>query len=304
MSTYNWNYGGTLDEIKTDFNSGVYLLIFRGSPKRVIYVGTTNCFKRRMEQHKVGYIVGNRTIWRISNNDDIYELMSYQGAVGKGGKYKYYASLARNGHLWAHTSLEKDVIKNDLNKKDDFAINWKNYTSDFFIKNIEIWTCSMSDSADRVLALESKIQRTLQKNYKIGSHIHAKGMSFLGKIEFIGDISNYNFTFNNLPDLDEISLNLLRELPDKKIIYFTKKSYNAKQKLKQELEQRKIQEARLKHKFAYTTWEKQEDEILYTCCKLRVDKEIIAYEYLQRTLKEVNNRINYLSRYYDINNYT
>ena len=88
MSIYTWKYGGTLDQNITNFDSGVYLLIFKGSPKRVLYVGTTNCFKRRMEQHKVGYILGNRTIWKLSENDDIYELMSYQGTSGR---FKYYA---------------------------------------------------------------------------------------------------------------------------------------------------------------------------------------------------------------------
>ena len=55
------------------------------------------------------------------------------------------------------------MIKNDLNKKDDFVKNWKDYTSNFYVKNIEIWTCSMFDNEDKVLALESKIRVNGQK---------------------------------------------------------------------------------------------------------------------------------------------
>lgn len=300
MPFYNWKYNGTLEENMSDFQSGVYLLIFKSNPKRIVYVGTSNCFKRRMIQHKTGYMEGNRTIWRVSKGDDIYELMSYQGAGGKASKFKYYASLAKRGLLWAHTTLEKEEIINDLNKKDNFKNNWQEYVTNFYIKNIEIWTCSMSDDEDRILALESKIQRTFQNNFFIGSHINANGMSFLGKIEFTGDLSNFEYNFLSFPDLDKKSIMLLTELPDKKVIDFKKKSYC----LKQELKLREIQEARIKHQFAYTKWDNKENDILYSCCKLGIEVEIIAHEYLQRTIEEVKNRINYLSKFYDFNNNT
>jgi len=295
MPLYKWKYNGTLEENLSDFQSGVYLLIFRGNPKRIIYVGTSNCFRRRMIQHKTGYMVGNRTIWRVSSRDDIYELMSYYGEKGKANKFMYYARLANQGLLWAHTTLEKEEVTNDLNKKDNFKGKWQEYVTDFFIKNIEIWTCSMNDDENRILALESKIQRTLQKNYCIGSHINANGMSFLGKIEFTGDLADFKYNFLSYPDLDEESVKLLTELPDKKVIDFKKKSHC----LKQELKLKKIQAARLKHRFAYTKWDDKENDILYSCHKLGIDIEEIANKYLQRTIEEVKNRITYLSRYYD-----
>ena len=52
----------------------------------------------------------------------------------------------------------------------------------FFIKNIEIWSCTMYDDEERILALESKIQRTFKTNYNIESYINNHGMCFLGKI--------------------------------------------------------------------------------------------------------------------------
>ena len=294
MSLYKWENNGVLSDSINNSNKGVYLLIFKGNPKRIIYVGTTNCFSRRIIQHRKGYLEGNRTIWKTKITDDIYELMSCQGSSSKSKKFKYYSSLAKNKKLWAHTTLEKEIIYNELNKKDDFNKNWKEYTKSFFINQIEVWTCSMSDGQERILALESKIQRTLQSNYIIESHINGHGMSFLGKIEFTGDIENYKYHFLNFPDLDKTNLDLLKKLPVKKVINFKRQITQ----IKEDLKQKKINEAKMQHQFAYTKWERKEEDILYSCCRLNIEIEIIAHEYLQRTTAEVKNRIKYLSRYY------
>lgn len=298
MQLYKWINNGLLNKPINNLNKGVYLLIFKGNPKRIIYVGTSNCFSNRMEQHKKGYLEGNRTIWRIKQSDDIYELMSCQGASSKSQRFKYYASLAKKGRLWAHTTIENEKTYNELLKKDSFINNWRLYVESFFINQIEVWTCSMSDSIERILALESKIQRTLQNNYKIESHINGHGMSFLGKIEFMGNLENYKYNFYNFPDLDKTTKDLLKELSIKKVIKYEKKS----SRIKLELKQKKIDEARLLYKFAFTKWESLENDILNSCCKLNIKIEIIAHIYLQRTTAEVKNRIKYLARYYKFPN--
>jgi predicted GIY-YIG superfamily endonuclease len=295
MPSYFWKYGNVLNNYSVSSNGGVYLLVFKGSPKRIIYVGTTNSFPRRMAQHKSGYLIGNRTIWKTTNSEDIYELMSYQGDSGKSSRFKYYASLAKNGKLWAHTTLEKETITNDLNPTDDFNLFWKDYVSEFYINNIEVWTCDMFDDQDRVLALESKIQRSISTNFAIKSHINGHGMSFLGKIEFTGDISEYKFDFANLPDLGEDETMIFNQLSNKKIIKFEK----IESKRKRTIKQRKIKEARITHKFAYTSWEKEENEIIHACCKHNIEIKDIADSYLQRTEEEIKNRIKYLKRYYE-----
>ena len=297
MALLNWKYNGTLENTISNSNGGVYLLVFKGAPKRIIYVGTTKCFYRRLNQHKEGYLKGNRTIWRVSNSEDIYELMSCQGQRGKSVRFQYYASLAKKGKLWASTTREKSIITNDLNKNDNFDKNWKSYAL-FFVNNIEIWTCSMNEHEDRVLALESKIQRTFQKNYLIESHINGFGMCFLGKIEFTGEISNFKYNFQMLPDLDQDSIKLLKNLPDKKTLDFSKNSF----KLKKELKEKKRRETKLKHKFSYTSWLIQEDNILFSCSKLDIDIEVVSNEYLQRSTEEVKRRITYLRKYYKFDN--
>ncbi|TRX49312.1 hypothetical protein FNH22_27180 [Fulvivirga sp. M361] len=295
MPKYTWKYGGILDDYSVSSNGGVYLLVFKGSPKRIIYVGTTKSFQRRMAQHKSGYLIGNRTIWRLTSSEDIYELMSCQGNRGKSSRFSYYASLAKNGKLWAHTTIEKESIMNDLNSNDDFNLFWKNYVSNFFIKNIEIWTCEMFDDHERILALESKIQRMIRTHFAIESHINAHGMSFLGKIEFTGDISKYKFDFISLPDFGEDEIMLFKQLPSKKILKFEKKA----SRRKRELKHLKIKEARIEHKFAYTKWKNEENDILFTCCKLNIEVTDIANSYLQRTVEEIENRIKYLKRFYE-----
>ena len=295
MSIYNWSYNGTLDAPLNNQDGGVYLLIFKGNPKRIIYVGTTNCFNRRYKQHKKGYLEGNRTVWKVSStSEDIYELMSCQGQSSKSKRFNYYASLAKKGKLWAHTTLEKEITQNELNKKDDFIKNWKSYVSNFFIKNIEIWSCTMYDDEERILALESKIQRSFKTNYNIESYINNHGMCFLGKIEFTGDVSKYKYTFRNYPDLDNKCIVLLKSFPNSKIIVFNK-NINIQKKILKDL---RINQARLTNPNSFTKWEKLEDKVVINSRRLGINIETIANEYLKGTEKEVHKRIKYLERYY------
>ncbi|MBO3098279.1 hypothetical protein [Gelidibacter pelagius] len=300
MPNYSWNLCNTLDDFSENSNGGVYLLVFKGSPKRIIYVGTTHCFSKRLLQHKIGYLNGNRTLWKTSLSEDIYELMSSQG-LGRVGRFKYYASLAKKGLLWASTTIEKDLKFNDLNPKENFQNTWKEYSSTFFVKNIEVWTCNMYGDQERALALESKIQTTFQKNYNIASHINGEGMCFLGKIEIRENLSKYKFNFLNSPDLGKDDIKLINELPDIKIIDFKKKLTRKKSLIKTN----KIKEARKTRRFAYTSWDDIENDILFSCCMLNIEIKDIAESYLQRTDKEVSQRIKYLSKYYTFpKNYT
>lgn len=292
MSNYTWRYGNTLDKFSVDSSKGVYLLIFNGNPKRVIYVGTTNSFSRRMFQHKAAYLNGRRTIWKISNSEDIYELMSCQGKSSKLVRYKYYYSLAKKGKLWAHTTLEKDTVINDLNPLDDFENNWKDYTYNFFIKNIEVWTCEMNDDLERIIALESKIQKTLKSHFKIWSHIHKDGMSFLGKIEFLDDLSKFEYKFLNFPDLDDNTIKLFKNLDTKDSLKYKK----LKSKIKEEIKAKKVEQVRITYKHAYTKWLDIEHDILFTCCNLNIEITEIARKYLFRTPEEIKKKIKMLNR--------
>lgn len=296
LAKYDWEYNGTLDNLFSNNRKGVYLLIHRGRPSRIIYVGTTNNFSRRLEQHRQGMINGNRSIWRLKEDEDIYELMSYQGMSEK-SKYKYYARLAKNGILWASTTLEYIEIKNDLSPKDDFEKNWKDYVQNSYMRRIETWICSMEEeSKEKIIQLESQIQRALKKNFMIGSHIHNTGMSWLGKIEYLGDIYNYHFKFKRYPNLDIETIELLKNLTDSKVIKYYKQSYIKKKELKNE----KLRLLKEVYEYAHTPWDLLENDIIYTCCRLGVSIEDIASNYLHRSPKEIQERIDFLSRYYNM----
>lgn len=292
---YDWNYHGTLDDICSNNGKGVYILVHRGKPNRLIYVGTTNCFNRRLEQHRQGMLCGNRSVWRLNEDEDIYELMSHQG-ISDLGKYKYYVSLAKKGKLWASTTLDKGEIKNDLLNKDDFEMNWRSYVENSYIKRIDIWTCNMEESNEKIIQLESQIQRAFKNNFRIGSHIHSRGMCWLGKIEYLGYIYNEKFKFKRYPDLDTNSIELLKNLTDCRVIKYSKQSYIKKREFKKE----KLRLLRLEYKYAGDRWDPLENDIIYTCCNLGISVEDIAINYLQRSPSEVKKRIDYLSKYYDM----
>lgn len=294
VDKYCWEYNGTLKEIDSTNNMGVYLLIYNGTPKRIIYLGTTNSFNRRLYEHQEGMLTGKRAVWRTSTDKDIYELMSFEG-FSENGKYKYYAKLSKNNLLWAATNLEKDFIENDLNNRDNYELNWKDYVCNKYIDNIEIWTCKIQESQERIIQLESQIQRAFKNNYKIGSHIHKNGMCWLGKIELLGNIYNYHYEFSTYPDLDNDSTKLLRNLTDKSIIKYKKKRSIDKKVQQTEL----IIKNREKYTMYGKSWISKEDDILYTLSKDGVPIEEMAEKYLLRAPEEITRRIKYLSKYYD-----
>src|SRR5690606_9908594 len=101
-----------------------------------------------------------------------------------GDPYKYYHSLAKQGKLWATTTVEKNAPANDLSKRDTFEGNWRKFVHEQYIHNIEVWTCTTAADVGIDKRIESQIQTTLKFNYGIGSHIHNTGMCWLGKIEY------------------------------------------------------------------------------------------------------------------------
>lgn len=58
---------------------GVYLFVFLGGENRIVYVGITRNFENRWYEHRESMKRGNRTVWKISPEQDIYKLMSPRG---------------------------------------------------------------------------------------------------------------------------------------------------------------------------------------------------------------------------------
>ncbi len=293
LAKFDWEYKGTLSNITATNSKGIYLLVYRGNPNRIIYVGTTNCFKRRLNQHREGMIAGQRTVWRVKENEDIYALMSYKGEKEK---YKYYYSLAKKGLLWASTTLEKEQVQNDLKKKDNFETEWKDFVSNNYINKIDIWTCDLNGCENRIIQLESQIQRAFKSNFFIGSHIHKEGMCWLGKIENLEDVYSYRFDFKRYPTLDEDSIKLLKNLTDKRVIGYEKLKHTMRKQEKKE----KLEELKKKYIYAGDKWQPKENDIIYSLCRLGISYEDIAVNYLKRSPEEVKKRIEYIGKYYDM----
>ncbi|WP_224995502.1 GIY-YIG nuclease family protein [Cesiribacter sp. SM1] len=195
-----WELMGSLSSPISKAGGGVYLLVFKGTPKRVIYVGTTNNFNNRIDKHRRCMLEGKRTIWKADVRKDIYELMSH---MDEKNPYKYYASLAKRNLLWATTDINKTTPTNDLLKKDSYEENWKDFVHNQYIHAIEVWALETGYSDETNKRIESQIQTALKNRYSIGSHIHNKGMCWLGKIEYADDVFNTSFTFSNAPDISE-----------------------------------------------------------------------------------------------------
>jgi predicted GIY-YIG superfamily endonuclease len=200
---------------------GVYLLVFKGTPKRVIYVGQTQDFRERLKQHWDAFLSGKRSIWRVEDNQDIYELMSYNGEKEA---YKYYASLAKKGLLWAATDINQKEPINQLYKKDNFIENWLTFVRNKYVVNIEAWVCKTPDDKELRIRIESQIQNAIRSYYSIGSHIHhhVNDMCFLGKVDLPD--KNSSITFTNAPDIsDEFTMVLQNQLENKASIYLKPK---------------------------------------------------------------------------------
>lgn len=196
-----------------------YIYWYMGVKQRIVYVGTTVNFEQRWFEHAESMKRGNRTIWKVNPHQDIYELMS---AKGYKDHFKYYKRLANEKLLWASTSVLKINPTNDLKEDENFQ-DWYDYTCNEYMPNIHLWGCRMSERYEFATILESQIQRAFYTNYSIKSHINKPNMCWLGKIENTqDDLYNLSFEFNKLPDIDDKSLLLLKDLTEKNIVKFKK----------------------------------------------------------------------------------
>lgn len=263
-NSFTWEPMGPLNSpyLTPDKIGGVYLLVFKGTPKRVIYVGQTGNFNRRIKEHQEAFLSGRRSIWRVMNNQDIYELMSHNGEEEP---HKYYASLAKRYKrvLWATTDINKEEISNDLSKSDNFDENWREFVRDKYIKNIEVWVCRTPNEEYTRLRLESQIQNALRTHYSIGSHIHhpVDDMCFLGKVEFADKKFGVPYTFTNAPDIsDEFTRLLHSKKLGKRYLKPAKALKQAEARVKKMKKEKQIKDARLTYKNAGKSW-KLVDEI-------------------------------------------
>jgi len=210
-----WRYLGKLiDAFGCNFG-GVYLIVHEGFYNRVVYVGTTNCIGRRMQQHFEGYLRGNRTIWKISKQEDAYSLMA---SFEIRDYVSYFRKLAEKDYIWASTTIERIMPTNLLLPGKIFDEHWKEFTLKEYLPNIGIWALKITPyCAKKAVIIESGIQQRLIKIFNLGRFFNHKDLTILGKIEFNDHFIKLKQSFGNEPNLDEASKLAFRSLPDNKI---------------------------------------------------------------------------------------
>ena len=189
-----WQNIGTLNKVmesKYQNITGVYLEIFPGDPRRIIYVGTTDKkhFSDRPGNYwngsKDGYLKKKHYAFNATTNEDIYE----QGMrVGKGQTRQSYSERVKgmwlSGKLWIPGWESKSGGEKLWEKK-----KWAEHIMDHF-KDVELWGCEIPEPI-KAMETESRHQVALGKLYRLGYYTTSKRQNWLGKIECFDDKAKY-----------------------------------------------------------------------------------------------------------------
>ncbi len=204
-----WIYRGILEKPDVCKEKGVYLFIFNGTPKRIIYTGTAysdDGFYGRWSEHNKLFKSGGRATFRSSEKSDIYELMKF-----KNNPEKYYKDLADRKLLWVNSDKkEGGYFINHYTKEITFKDLWKSYVARIYLTNIELWSCNIENKEYGEI-LETKLQVVLGKYYHIGFY-DGYAQNWLGKQEKKGKGNSLEFKFTKFPVLDTETLMILENL--------------------------------------------------------------------------------------------
>jgi predicted GIY-YIG superfamily endonuclease len=204
-----WRFLGSLSEARNSGCSGVYLITHNGKYNRVIYVGISINVGYRISQHYQGYLRGNRSIYRLSETQDVYTLMS---SYMTQNHIKEYKKLAQKKKIWASTTIHHDSPKNLLASEQDFQLGWDSYVKKEYIPNLTVWALPFSSfDYNKAAEIESIIQSRLIETFDLRGYFNLKSISILGKIEFPNQ-QKMNLKFNNIPELDPVSIMVLDSL--------------------------------------------------------------------------------------------
>lgn len=305
-----WTHLGNLSKFKSTLLSGCYVFVW--NKKRIIYIGTSSDIEKRLQHHVNSIKSGKRPVWRVDDNEDIYDLMKNF----KSNKQKYLKLLASNGYAWINYE-NTTKVENLLNPTDDFDENWKDYTENEFLPKIEVWATGINGNKALATTLESRMQILLRSAFNLGSLYSKFNQSWLGKVEHTNINNRVKFSFQNYPETDEQTIEVLKCINDKylenisflntgsrkrkvkiynptfeqKITYINRnKTINENAKISVNKKVEEIKELKKKYKFYGTPWTKMEDEIVKLLIGKFISIDVIALE-LNRSPKEVTERI-------------
>lgn len=208
-----WHKMGTLYDLQIKHGKGVYLFIYDNI--RIIYVGSTNdCFCNRITQHKLDMLHGGRTCWKPNQNEDIYNLMTFQYKklndkdYTPDNLYNYYLEMFEEEKVWIPGDSKTDCFWEPLfneNRYIEFNNYWLDYIQNEYQKRINIWIASFPENPRIV---ESSIQKAIRDRFPIAYYIKRSNYSWLGKQE-LSETVKTKITFTNFPEVESETLNLL-----------------------------------------------------------------------------------------------
>jgi hypothetical protein len=209
-----WLPSGRLSQLVTDFGGGVYLFIHDGSPRRIIYVGTakqSSGFTPRWCKHLSLFACGGRTVWRPSEETDVYTLMKLAP--------EEQMRCCRDGLVWMPGSLTPTGFYSPLVEgATDYKDHWREWVLTEYLDKISVWRCRIEDD-HLAQILESKIQLAFKSKFGISYYRSSGSQSWLGRVEVTdrARLSSVQFEFAALPDLEPASEQLLADLPINRI---------------------------------------------------------------------------------------
>ena len=308
-----WTHLGTLSELKSTMLSGCYVFVWDN--KKIIYVGTSSNIEKRLHYHIKAIKEGKRPVWRVDDGDDIYDLLKNF----KSNKQKYLKFLARNGYAWINYE-NTSKVENLLNPSDDFERNWKEYIESEFLPKIEVWATGINGNKALATTLESRMQILLRLAFNLGSLYSNFNQSWLGKIEHPNINNRVKFNFQNYPETDNQTLEVLKCINDKylenisfintgqrkrkikvyapsveQLVVRIKKNKPIKEVVQLSVKKKlnDIKELKKQYKFYGTNWTKIEDNLIRFMFKKGISIENISTE-LGRASKEIQDRILFL----------
>ena len=242
-----WRLLGTLAkgvEEKYRRKRGVYMEIFPGKCRRIIYLGTTaDGFGKRPGDYwtgpNVGYLKRKHYAFKATKGEDVYEMgMRLHDGESRFDYSRRVHCLVQESKLWIPGlrpwKLEEDNLWEDG--------RWEEFFREHF-SDVELWGCETPVPFDE--EIESRLQVALGMLFRLGYHDQRQPQNWLGRIQCFRDDkrksifgrkekfgagkfeTKLTFPEDNLHemDLDEKSMSAFRDESNSQLIrdYFEEK---------------------------------------------------------------------------------
>ena len=205
-----WKCLGELNISHYENISGVYVFIYNNS--RIIYIGeAVSPITRRIGKHRNHIRSGGFSIFKASDNEDIYHLMTYKGIKSTAPikLENYYKTKVQDEEIWIPSNKKKNKLWTAMYSDEIFGDNWQSFVKDKYLTNIEVYVAELKKDEKLLKCLESQLQSIVRKQFEIGYYKKHTQFSWIGKQEITDeeDLKKFVFDFNNFPVLGDFDMN-------------------------------------------------------------------------------------------------